>query len=131
MIRLPILIKDIRSTRLPDILVGIPAGLVIFLAAFLLIRLRENIISTQWAFFLLAALVAFLVGLLIRLVRFSRAPHTALIAGITSIGLLGWLVASVYKNQPFTLITYSPGLLLVGFSPWAASRISITTKGKA
>lgn len=123
------LLRSASEIRFWDIAVGIPAGLVIFMLTFLIVRLYENQFSQTLAFFLLTTVVCWGVGSLIGMVRFSKSQATALVAGICGAALLAWLWVTVFSHQPSQILVAVPGLLLVVVTPWAAAKPKPSNKG--
>ena len=124
------LLNTFRAIRFWDLAVGVPAGMVIFMSTFLFVRLYEKLFGSNLAFFGLATVVAALVGSLLRVVRFSKAPATALVAGIAGAALLGWLWATVYSLVNPAVWAALPGLLLVALAPWSIATL-LRPKGHA
>jgi len=105
------------NPTISDILVGIPAGLLIVMGTALFSTLLGKVtgldFSNTWAGLLILAFTAFIAGLIAGLARHGRGPATALAAGFTaSIFLLAlWLAArpgEIYNRLLFGL----PGMLI-------------------
>ena len=123
------LIADFKGIRFGDIFAGIPAGMVLFMSSFLAVRLYEKYIGGSLPFFATSTIIAALIGWLLRIVRFSRAGATALVAGVTGASLLSWLWVLAYKSNLFPAVSAVPGLLLVMITPWLIAR-TYRPKGK-
>lgn len=100
-----------------DLLVGLPAGLLIFMGTALfstLLGMATGLdFSGTWTGLMILMLTAFITGLIAGLARKERGPATALVAGLTIalIFMAFWLAArpeDVYNPLLFGL----PGMLL-------------------
>lgn len=83
---------------LSDLLVGLPAGLLIFMSAMAASALlRQRGMVSNWLELLILAVSAALVGLLLRVSRKKRAFPTALASGL--VGALTILLMWIYSPQ--------------------------------
>ena len=98
-----------------DILVGFPAGVLIFMATVLFSTLFSVYASLPvFVPLLILVVVAFAVGILSGITRLRQGPATALAAGLIAAGILGylWLVAS--PEDQFNALVIGPlGVLIV------------------
>lgn len=86
------------SITISDLLVGIPAGLLIFMSSMAFSALlRQRGVASNWLELFILAVDSAIVGLLIRLAREKRALPTALASGL--VGALTILLMWNYSPQ--------------------------------
>lgn len=113
------------ALTLPDILVGIPAGLLIFMSTMMFSALlRSRGLASNWLELLILAADSVIVGLLVRLSRKKQALPTALASGVG--GALTILLMWIYSPQNAALnplIFGLPGIAVcLLFTPLSARR---------
>lgn len=111
------------SSTLSDILVGLPAGLLIFMSTMMFSALlRSRGVVSNWLELLILAADAAIVGLLLRLSRKRQSLSTALASGI--VGALTILLLWVYSphNAALNPLVFGlPGMVVsVGLCVLAA-----------
>jgi hypothetical protein len=101
--------------RFWDILVGLPAGILIFMGTVLFSTLFS--IKAKIPIFLpysILIAVTLVVGLLVGLTRLRQGPATAFAAGIVAAGLLGYLWLAARPGDQFNPLVIGPlGMLVV------------------
>jgi len=98
-----------------DMLVGLPAGILIFMGTVLFSTLFS--INTQipmFAPYVILIIVTLIVGLLAGLTRLSQGPATAFCAGCVAAGTLGYLWLAAHPGDEFNPLVIDPlGMLTV------------------
>jgi hypothetical protein len=97
-----------------DFLAGLPAGLLIFMSTMTFgTLLRRSASFTPWLDLPLLAIDALSVGLLAGISRLRQGLATALVAGMLSAGLLGFLWLSAHPGETYNPLVFGiPGILL-------------------
>ena len=97
-----------------DILVGLPAGFLIFMSTMMFGTLLRRIIPfAPWLDLLILAADALIVGLLAGITRLRQGLATALMAGIVGAGLLGFLWLSARPGETYNPLVFGlPGMLV-------------------
>jgi hypothetical protein len=96
-----------------DLLVGVPAGLVIFMATLLfntIIGLRFSL--PEFGSLIILGLVSLSVGMLTGITRLKRGPATALVAGLTVAGILTYLIFAAKPGDHINNLVIGPGGIL-------------------
>lgn len=124
-----ILTESVRKTSVEDIIVGIPAGMVTFVTAFLFTKLFVDFFNDLFNFLILFLVVTYVVGFLIGIVRFSKAPSTAFVSGITSSGLLLFLWINTYEKEPWLIVALLPSLFIMIFISVFVARYASKQRG--
>jgi hypothetical protein len=96
-----------------DVLVGLPAGVLLFMATVLFTTLFSLRAPLPFIVpLMLLALSAFGVGLLTGITRLRRGPATGLMAGIVTAIILGYLALAARPEDVFNpLVIGLPGML--------------------
>jgi hypothetical protein len=100
-----------------DILVGLPAGLLIVMGTALFSSLLGKVtgqdFSNSWTGLFILAFTAFITGLIAGLLRLGRGPATALAAGITAALIFMALWLAVRPGDSYNRLLFGlPGMLL-------------------
>jgi len=95
--------------RLWDVLVGLPAGMLIFMGTVLFSTLIPS-----FAPYAILIIVTLSVGSLAGLTRLRQGPITGLAAGIVAAGILGYLWLAAQPGEEFNPLVIGPlGMLTV------------------
>ena len=112
-----------------DILTGLPAGVLIFMATVLFSTLfsRYSILPDSIPLFILA-IVSALVGLLAGITRLRHGPATGLTAGLIAAGILLYLWLAARPGDEFNKLVIGPlGMIVtIVFSPsggWLGAKL--------
>ena len=108
--------KKVRSLLRPgfwDVLVGLPAGMLIFMTTVLFSTLFSVRVSLPFfAPLLILALMTVFTGFLAGISRLRRGPATGLMAGLVAAGILGYLWVAARPGDEFNpLVIGLPGML--------------------
>ncbi|MCS6994380.1 MAG: hypothetical protein N2117_05645 [Anaerolineales bacterium] len=109
---------------LSDFLVGLPAGLLIFMSAMASgAFLRQRGIAANGLELVILAVSAAIVGLLIRISRKQRAFPTALAGGLVSAAVITYLQAASPHNATLNPLLFGvPGIVICLLIPPLVSR---------
>ena len=113
-----------------DILVGLPAGTLVFMSTMMFGALLRRIPGyPDWLDLLVLAIDAAIVGGLVRLSRASRAVPTALAAGFFAAATLLYLRLSAQSGDTYSAWLFgAPGILLSLLIPPLAARYFLANR---
>lgn len=103
-----------------DLLVGLPAGTVIFMATLLFSTILGMRFSVpEFGSLIILALVSLGVGILTGITRLKRGPVTAMVAGLTTAGILAYLWFAAKPGDHINSLVIGPGGIIttILFSP--------------
>jgi CHASE2 domain-containing sensor protein len=102
----------VKNFTISDILVGIPAGLLIFMSSMAFSALlRQRGVASNWLELLILAADSAIVGLLIRVSRKKRALPTALASGVIGALVILFLWISSPQNAALNPLVFGlPGM---------------------
>jgi hypothetical protein len=107
-------IYPFQRIRFWDVLIGIPAGVLIFMLTVLFNTLFSSISEISvFVPLLILAIVSLLVGELAGLSRLAQGPATALAAGLFAAGLLGYLWVAARPGDIFNTLVVGPAGMCV------------------
>ena len=92
-----------------DLLVGLPAGVLIFMSTVLFSTLFSGKAKIPvFAPYIILIAVTLIVGVLAGLTRLRQGPATAFSAGMVAAGILGYLWFSARPGDEFNLLVIGP-----------------------
>jgi hypothetical protein len=109
------IINPISKISFWDVLVGLPAGVLIFMGTVLLSTLISlNTRLSVWAPFAILVIVTLFVGWLTGITRLRQGPATAFCAGCVAAAVLGYLWFAARPGDEFNPLVIGPlGMLTV------------------
>jgi O-antigen/teichoic acid export membrane protein len=124
--------KQLGRLQFWDLLVGLPAGLLIFMATVTFTTLAS--LKAQLPVFvpyLILIAVTLVTGLLVGLTRLRQGPATAFCAGLVAAGLLLYLWLSARPGETFNPLVIGPlgsltTLILCPAGGWLGARLRKT-----
>jgi hypothetical protein len=112
-----------------DFLAGVPAGLLIFMSTIMFGTLLRQVMQyTPWLDLPILAADALIVGLLAGISRLRQGLATALVAGVTGAGLLGFLWVAARPGEVTNPLVFGiPGiavsLIITPLGGWLGMKI--------
>jgi hypothetical protein len=112
-----------------DMLVGLPAGILIFMGTVLFSTLFSiNTKIPMFAPYVILIVVTLTVGLLAGLTRLSQGPATAFCAGCVAAGILGYLWLAARPGDEFNPLVIDPlgmltALILCPVGGWLGAKL--------
>jgi hypothetical protein len=93
-----------------DVITGLPAGVLIFMATVLFTTLFSIYLgtSTRIAPIIILAIISLFVGELAGITRLRQGPATALSAGLIAAGILGYLWLAAHPGDAFDPLVIGP-----------------------
>jgi len=114
-----------KRLTLADLLVGLPAGLLVFMSTALFTTLLGRLLGPQaftgrdWLVLPVLAANAFIVGLLSGLARKGNGPASALIAGLVAAAILLILRLNAGAQEQFNPVLLGlPGMVTAALFPF-------------
>ena len=109
----------LKNFSFSDVIVGIPAGFVIFMSLVLLSYFTRDILIDLplavrlWTALISLGIAASAVGLLAGWIRKDHGPTTAIVAGIVASGILLYLRFNFHSGEEYNPLVYGiPGMIV-------------------